>query len=136
MEISVEQKQGRVPVTVLSLHGDLDGSNYQEVIEKGKEAHAAGAKYLLLDMTDVPFMGSAGLVALHSLARLLKGQEMPDPEQGWAALHSASLDSSRGKQPFVKILNPQPSVRRGLERTGMADFFEIYPDLDEAIASF
>ena len=34
MEIKVSKRQGRVPVTVLQLHGDVDASNYAELTEK------------------------------------------------------------------------------------------------------
>ena len=35
MDITVQQMQGRVPVTILQTHGDLDASNYQDLIAKG-----------------------------------------------------------------------------------------------------
>ncbi len=136
MEIQIEQQQGRVPVTIMKLMGDLDGSNYQDVITKGKELVAAGTTHLLIDMKDVPFMGSAGLVALHSLALALQGKPETDPEEGWNALHAARIDAAQGKQAFVKILNPQPSVLRGLERTGMTELFEVHTDLATAVAAF
>ncbi|MBZ0310628.1 MAG: STAS domain-containing protein [Anaerolineae bacterium] len=136
MEITIEQKQGQVPVTVMKLTGNLDGSNYQEVISKGKELYEAGTRYLLIDMSEVPFMGSAGLVALHNLALLMQENSLPEAEDGWSALHAASLASKKGKQTNVKILSPRPSVDRGLERTGMRDFFDIHTDLETALASF
>lgn len=136
MEMTVEQTQHKVPVTILKLSGDLDGSNYQAVIAKGKEIQANGAQYLLLDMSEVPFMGSAGLVALHSIALAMQGKASPNPEQGWSALHTIGLDVTQGKQPYVKIYNPQASVRRSLERTGMTDFFEVHDTLEAALASF
>jgi anti-anti-sigma factor len=136
MDITVEQQQGRVPVTIMKLNGNLDGSNYQEVIAKGKELYTAGARYLLIDMSGVPFMGSAGLVALHNLALLMQEKQVPESEDGWSALHAASSAAEGGKQNNVKILSPQPSVDRGLERTGMKQFFDIHTDLEAAVSSF
>lgn len=136
MEITIEQKQGRVPVTVMKLNGNLDGSNYQEVISKGKALYEAGTRHLLIDMSDVPFMGSAGLVALHNLALMMQEKRLPEAEDGWSALHEVSLAADKGKQFSVKILNPQPSVDRGLERTGMKQFFEVHTDIEAALASF
>ena len=36
MEITVAQAQSRVPVTVLQPHGELDASNYHELIAKAR----------------------------------------------------------------------------------------------------
>ena len=36
MSITLDQAQGKVPVTVLAIHGDLDASNYLEVIAQAQ----------------------------------------------------------------------------------------------------
>ena len=136
MNITVEQAQGKVPVTILGLHGDLDASNYQGVIAKAREAYHAGARHLLLDMSDTPFMGSSGLVALHSIAMLFSGEEPPDPESGWNAFHAIARDREAGVQRHVKLLNPQPRVDQALAMTGLKQFFEIHTNLQTALASF
>ena len=136
MRMTVDQAQSRVPVTILGLHGDLDASNFEDVIAKARELYNAGTRHLLLDMSDVPFMGSSGLVALHSIALLLRGEEPPDPEYGWQALHDIERDQDAGVQQYVKLINPQPNVDRTLEVVGMKEFFEIHSDLQTAIASF
>lgn len=136
MNITVDQVQGRVVVTILSLHGDLDATNYRDVIAKAKEVYDTGARDILLDMRDVPFMGSSGLVALHSIALMLRGEEPVDPESGWDAFHAIDHDRGSGLQQHIRLLGPQPQVDRALEITGLKDFFEIQTDLEMAIASF
>ena len=136
MNLTVNQVQGRVPVTIVAIQGDLDGSNYQTLIARAKAAYDAGTRCLLIDMSDMPFMASSGLVALHNIVKLLQGATTPDPEAGWEALHAISREQKAGKQPFVKLLNPQPRVSQTLEMTGMKAFFEIYTDQDTAVGSF
>jgi anti-anti-sigma regulatory factor len=136
MELTVEQAQGSVPVSILRLSGDLDGSNYLEVINKGHELYQAGTRRLLLDMTNVPFMSSAGLMALHSLSVQMRGETPPNPEAGWSAFHSMSHDRDSGPQQRVKLLNPMPPVERALDKTGMKQFFEVHTDQAAALASF
>jgi len=136
MNIIVENAQGRVPVTILELHGDLDGSNYQEVIARAHDLYGAGTRHLLIDMGDVPYMSSAGLVALHSVILLLRGEQPPDPDSGWSAFHAIAREQGGGVQKAVKLLNPQPRVRRTLEMTGMQEFFEVYTDRQAAVESF
>lgn len=137
MNITAEQRQARVPVMLFKLQGDLDGSNYLELIAKVKEVAQAGTKYLLLDLGGVPYMSSAGLVALHSAVQVLSGGQPPDPDAGWSTLKSVALTADGATaQPMVKLLNPQPRVTRTLEMSGMNTFFETYVDEAAALASF
>ncbi|HXV41842.1 MAG TPA: STAS domain-containing protein [Anaerolineae bacterium] len=136
MNITVKQMQGKVPVTILQTHGDLDASNYQDLIAKGQEVYQAGARDILLDMSDTDFMGSSGLAALHSLALMVRGEALPDLESGWNVFHEIDRARDSGLQQHLKLLNPQPQINRTLEMTGLKQFFEIYTDLETAVASF
>jgi len=136
MNITISQAQGRVPVTIMHIHGDLDASSYRDLIAKGQEVHNAGARDILLDLSDMPYMSSSGLVALHSIALLLRGEKPPDPESGWEAFHAIDRDRDTGLQRHVKLLNPQPKVDKALETAGFKQFFEAHTDLATAIASF
>jgi len=136
MNISVSQAQGRVPVAVLSVQGDLDASNYQDLIAKAKDIHRTGTGHILLDLTHTSFVSSSGLVAIHSIAMLLRGEELPDTEHGWASIHAVGQKLPPGAQPYLKLLNPQPKVDRTLEKAGLKGFFEIHTDLSTAVASF
>ncbi len=106
------------------------------MIAKARELYKGGTRRLLLDLSDVPFMGSSGMVALHSIVMLMQGEEPPDPEYGWQAFHDLDRDLEAGPQPYVKLLNPRPRVEQTLEMTGMRDFFAIYTDRQAALASF
>lgn len=136
MNITSEQATAKAGVTLLRLQGDLDGSNYQELIAAARAAQHAGAKNLLLDLGGVPYMSSAGLVALHSSVQLLRGESAADPSAGWSALKSVAVSAGSTAQPLVKLLNPQPRVLRTLEMSGMNVFFEIFTDEPAALASF
>ncbi len=136
MDITVQQKQGRAPVTVLQTHGDLDASNYQTLIAKAQQVYDAGTRNILIDMSDTEFMGSSGLVALHSIALLMRGDELSNPESGWAAFHAIDRDRDTGLQQHIKLFNPQPQVDRALEVSGLKQFFEVHTNLETAVASF
>ena len=135
MNISISQEQGQVPVTVLHVQGKVDGSNFKELIARAQEVYQGGAKDILIDLTEVEFMSSAGLVALHSIAKLLKGQTLGD-EEGWSLLHSIDRDRGSGIQKRLKLFNPQPRISKSLELAGFDQLFEIYTDMGKAIASF
>jgi anti-anti-sigma regulatory factor len=136
MNITIEKIEGKTPVTILGTHGDLDASNYQDLIACAREARTAGARCLLIDMSGTPFMSSSGLVALHTVALLMQGQALPDPDLGWGAIHAIGAQSDGSTQRQVKLLNPQPQVDRALEKTGLKPFFEVYTDRSAALTSF
>ena len=136
MHITVSEVQGTVPVTVLQIQGEIDASNYQRVTARAKQAYDAGTRNLVLDLSEVPFMASSALVALHSVALLMRGEAPPDPDAGWGALRSIDREREAGLQQHVKLLNPQPKVERVLKMAGFDRFFEVYTDQEEAIASF
>jgi anti-anti-sigma regulatory factor len=122
MNITAQQTTAPTPVTILRLQGDLDGSNYLDLVAAAKAAQQTGAKHLLLDLGGVPYMSSAGLVALHSSVQLLRGEQPPDPTAGWSTLKSVALDTTGTTQQLVKLLDPQPRVMRTLEMSGMNAF--------------
>ena len=62
-------------LAVIGLVGELDGSNFEQVIDAGRAARDAGAERIVLDLSGLTYMGSSGLVAIHSIALLLRGQE-------------------------------------------------------------
>jgi anti-anti-sigma regulatory factor len=136
MNISVSQASGRVPVTVIKLDGQLDGQNYQELIAKAQELYQAGKHDFLLDLSDLSYISSAGLVALHSVALLARGEELPDMEGGWSAFRSMGRSSEAGIQRRVKLLNPRSEVMGVLDMVGFSRVFEIFTDRDEAVNSF
>ena len=135
-EITVSKQQGRVPITVIQPHGDLDASNYVELINKARELFNGGSKDFLVDLSDVPFMSSAGLVALHRIAMFLRGEPPINPESGWAALKSINRSRESGIQTHIKLLNPQKMVGETLDKAGFTQFFDVFADLKKATASF
>jgi anti-anti-sigma factor len=137
LETTIEEATGRVPVTVLALSGELDASNFGELIETTRRLYDSGTRHVLLDLSELRFMASSGLVALHSILRLMHGEAPPDPEAGWGALHSLGLDASDGTtQAEVQLCAPQAAVERVLTRTGLSRLFLIHPDRATAIAAF
>ena len=136
IQLTISQLTGRVPVTVLKPHGDLDASNYQDLIAEAQKVYTAGARDMLLDLSEVPYMSSSGLVALQSIAAMVRGEAVPDPEQGWGAFRAIHRDREAGPQQHFKLLNPQPRVDAILDTVGFKKFLEVSFDQEAAVASF
>lgn len=136
MEITVSQAKGHVPVTILHLNGQLDGQNYQELIAKAQELFDAGTHDFLLDLANLTYISIAGLIALHTIALMTRGETPPDPNQGWAAVKSMDRTRSSGPQKHLKLLNLRPEVSSVLEMVGFSQMFESFTKQEEAIQSF
>ena len=137
MQTTVERVEARVPVTVMTLSGELDASNYLRLVDDVRPVYAGGARDLLLDLADLSFISSSGLVSLYSILKVMQGEEPPDPEYGWNALHSMERDAEDGKtQEVVRLCGMQPAVAEVLQRTGIDAMFPSYPDREAALAAF
>ena len=136
MEITVTQAHGRVPVNILHLSGRIDASNYQTVVDRAKQLYDGGARDLLLDLSEVSFISSAGIVALHRTALLFRGERVEEEETGWNAIHAIDRDQSAGTQEHVKLFNPSPDVDRTLELVGFKGYFDFFTELDQGVSAF
>ena len=123
-------------VAVITLDGELDASNYEAVIGAARTLQADGARALVVDLGGVAYMGSAGLVALHSAGLIFAGVTPPDGEAGWEALHQFTSDVSTTRfREVLKLAAVPATVDRVFSRTGMAALFEHHPDRATAVAA-
>ena len=136
LSTSVEEVTGRVPITIVALEGELDASNFERFTDDVQALYEAGARNLLLDLTDLTFLASSGLVSLSSIVRIFHGKAPLDAETGWGALHDLGHDVASGAQTLVQLAAPQPAVERVLERTGLDRLFHVHPDRTTGIQAF
>ena len=100
MNIMVENVVAGVPVTVLRLEGELDASNYRQLITQTDSLYRDGTRHLLVDLSELAFLSSSGLVALHST----------DP----ASVHLSAL--ARMRQPSIAAIERALYETRSLVR--------------------
>jgi len=131
LRITVEQAQGRVPVTIIQVDGSIDAATYMALQTAVDSAYEAGARYVLFDLADVTYTSSAGLRVLYRIVDRLRADRS---SEGGAAIRRGTSGSL--KSPYVKLLNPSKNVSRLLEISGFWVFFDSYTDRDTAIASF
>ena len=141
MKITILKTGKTDSVTVLQLNGILDSTNYQSLIDEAHKVYAADNRDLLLDLSNLTFISSAGLGALHQVALLFRGEKQAEgeeswPDYRWTAFHGSESDHNRGSNQNVKLLSPTKEVRGVFDLIGFSSFFEIYTDFNQAIASF
>jgi anti-anti-sigma regulatory factor len=98
--------------------------------------YEAGTRDLLLDLSDVSFISSAGIVALHRTALLFRGEKVEEEESGWNAIHAIDRDQAGGTQEHVKLFNPRPDVDHTLDLVGFKRYFDFFTDLNAAVSSY
>lgn len=133
MQITLSKQE---QVTILHLMGDVDASNYTSIIDKAQEAYNEGSRQLILDLEKVPYISSAGLMALHTIARIFSGQMTQTQNGGRPVFRSINPQQDVSVKKYVKLLSPQPAVEQVLEVVGLKQFLEIYTDVDTAVKSF
>ncbi|MEZ4515599.1 MAG: anti-sigma factor antagonist [Chloroflexota bacterium] len=108
MEIELEEKDG---VTVAALFGELDGRTAPEIQDKLLLLPQQNRK-VLLDLSDVSYISSAGLRALLMLYRQYANGESK-----------------------IALVGLSESIRDMMAVTGFLEFFDDYATLDEGLAA-
>lgn len=132
MDITVEQKEGRVPVTVFHIKGNIDVNSYEQLQAQARLAYETGARNLLLDLAEVPYVSSAGIRAINSIFNLLRTSAPSESDE----VVRKGLSDGTFKSPHLKLLSPTPQVFEVLTIAGVDMFLEIHRDLSTAVASF
>lgn len=132
MEIKLTTMNGRVPVQVMHVHGDLDSSTYEAFDTKASELIKSGAQYILIDLAHTSFMGSAGLRAIHSIYNQLRAAK-PDLSDDEVR---KGISAGTYKSPYIKLLNLSPETEKAFSLGGFDMCIETHNDLLTASASF
>ena len=129
MEISVTQANGRIPVTIFHLSGDL--VEEEPLRSEATKTVANGSSAILLDMKDVPYISSAGLRAIQFVFDLLHDSEGEDK----SAMNRGIADGTFNA-PNLKLLNPSKNGAKALRVSGYDMFLESFTNRDEAVRAF
>ena len=128
LNITASQIQGDVPVTILHLRGHLHGTTESELLDRARQAVEDGSKYLLLDLSEVEVLTSAGLRAIHNIFNLYT----PQSDRSVIKQHG----DEPYKSPYFKLVCPNPNVYYVLNISGFLQNILIYNNMEEAVSSF
>ena len=130
MVIVVSQAEGRESVSILKLIGDLNDE--EPLTSQAKAIYENGTRHMLLDLSEVPFIGSAGLRAIHSVYTLLSPPESVEDKQ----LRHQGIAAGTYTSPHLKLLKPTKHGLKALQVSGYDMFLEIHKNEAEAVAAF
>src|SRR5512134_3575978 len=128
LTINASQIEGEVPVTILHLSGHLHGNTEAELLDQARQALETGSKYLLLDLSGVDILTSAGLRAIHNIFNLFT----PQDDMQIIRQHG----DEPYKSPYLKLVCPNPDVYYVLNIAGFLQNIFIYNNMHEAVNSF
>ena len=134
MNIDSIEKDGRVPVMVVKVEGEINSASYDELQKNLDALIAGGTRYILLDFSRVTYVSSAGLRVLNATYNKLRSIH-PDSNLTGEQVKHGVADGSY-KSPHLKILKMSEMVRTAFQMTGYDMFIETFEDEKKAIASF
>ncbi len=132
MQLKISTENGRVPVTVVHADGNIDSASYEAFLSGVEDTIKDGSRHLLIDLSHVPFVSSAGLRALNILLNQLRtlAPDVTDEEM------RKGINEGTYKSPHLKLLSPSKETMTTLDSSGFSMFIEIFHDLKSALASF
>ena len=133
MDVTVSQEQGRVPVAILEVAGRTDSASSDQLLSKLMEVIDDGARYLLLDLSQMPYMSSAGLRVLQQVFNKLRDLSPNEKER---EMYEHIIIEGANTSPHLKLLNPTEEVIEVLKMSGFDMLVSIEKNRKEAIASF
>jgi anti-anti-sigma regulatory factor len=122
-----KMEEGRI--TILHFDGSLDGQTENLAVESARTAKNAGARFLVINMSRVEMVTSAGLRALHTIFKLFTPQEEVET---WKKENTDEMF----KSPYFKLSGASSEIQYVLSITGFLENISIYSTLQEALASF
>jgi anti-anti-sigma factor len=128
LTIVSSQIQGDVSVTILHLKGHLHGATEQELLDRARQAHEDGGRHILLDLSELEVLSSAGLRALQNIFKLFT------PQSDVALIRQHGEEPY--KSPYLKLVCPSPQIYYILSITGFLQNIPLYNNLDDATKSF
>lgn len=117
-KITSEDVQAKVPVTVFYLSGWLDAQSEEKFVKAAGESYETGARFLLVDMSGLKTLTSAGMRALQKVYKLYTPIE------------------ERFKVSHLKLCNASPQISSVLGITGFLQNIPMYDSVDGAIKDF
>ena len=118
LNIAAEQHQADVPVTIFHLRGWLDAQSEEQLLVAARTSYDEGARYLLLDMSDLDTLTSAGMRAIQKVYQIFT----PKADQF--------------KVAHLKLCNAPPQIYNVLGITGFLHNIPMYASIEDALESF
>ena len=127
LSITSSQAEGKANVTVFHLKGVLDAASEDALYNQACQVYDSGVKFLLLDMSGLTHISSAGLRALHNIFKKCTPEEEFEAARGSGEPY---------KSPYLKLAAATSEVYYVLNLAGFLHNIPFYPTIEDAVNSF
>ena len=134
MEIKVSTQNGRVPITIIHVDGNLDSDTSDPFQKKVEGLIKDGARYILIDLAHSSFITSRGLRSIHQIFKDLNAIH-PDATLNEDNIRKG-IFAGTYTSPYLKVANLSEESKLVFKTTGFDLYIESYDDTKEAIAAF
>lgn len=111
------QRQDKAPVTIFYLQGWLDVQSESKLTTAAQDAHAQGARHLVVHLEDLSMLTSSGIRALQKMYKIFSSK--------------ADVETQN-----MKLCSAPPQVYHALSLTGFLHSAPMYENLQSALKSF
>jgi anti-anti-sigma factor len=117
-KIVKEQPEGKPKIAVFHLAGWLDAQSEGQLVDTVQKAKNEGAEYVLLELSEMDTITSAGIRAIQKSYQMLTPRE------------------DAYKVPHLKLCNAPAPIYQVLSITGMLVNVPMYESMADAVESF
>lgn len=118
LKVASERAPGREDIMVIHLGGWLDARGEERFISAVQKARDDGAKYVLLELSEMDTLTSAGIRAMQKAYQILTPKD------------------EAFKIPYLKLCNAPAQIYQVLGITGFLVNVPMYESMEDAIDSF
>ena len=115
---TVEQVQAAVPVTVFHLRGWLDAQSENDFVKWASDAYENGVRYLLLDLSELDALTSAGMRAIQKVYIIFTPK------------------GTNKEYSYLKLASAPPPVYHALKIAGFLQSIPMYESVQSALDSY
>lgn len=132
MKINIIETSDSIPVSIVRVSGNLDAAGADEFEQIINDLINKGTQNILLDLSGVTFMSSAGIRSINIAFYALHQYDQKEFKE----VISKGIREGTYQAPHLKILNPPQQAMQSFKMVGLDMYLGFYSDETQAIQAF
>jgi len=132
MKIKIIETSDSIPVSIVRVSGNLDAAGADEFEQIINDLINKGTQNILLDLSGVTFMSSAGIRSINIAFYALHQYDQKEFKE----VISKGIREGTYQAPHLKILNPPQQAMQSFKMVGLDMYLGFYSDETQAIQAF
>lgn len=132
MKINIIETSDSIPVSIVRVSGNLDAAGADEFEQIINDLINKGTQNILLDLSGVTFISSAGIRSINIAFYALHQYDQKEFKE----VISKGIREGTYQAPHLKILNPPQQAMQSFKMVGLDMYLGFYSDETQAIQAF